>query len=120
MMTFKSRKYNRFESFKLISYICLDDNNKTINQGMGRTLNVSKGGILLETHLPIDTQYVISLAIGIDEELVDIKGKVVYCTEGKDEMFESGIEFLEFGETALQILNKYIILFNEQKNKKKI
>ncbi len=114
-MTFKDRKHNRFESFKLISYNCIDEANQTNSQGMGRTLNVSKGGILLETHMPIDTQYTISMAIGIGDELVDIQGKVIYCNKGKEEMFESGIEFMPLDGKAVDVLKKYIVAFNKQK-----
>ncbi len=112
-MTFKNRKYSRFESFKLISYNCLDKNDQVVTQGMGRTLNVSKGGILLETHTEIDKTLVISMSIGIDDELVDIKGKVAYCNSSKDNMFESGIEFMDIQEDATVILDKYIVEFNK-------
>ena len=116
-MTFKNRKHDRHESFKLISYDCLSKNDEIVTQGMGRTLNVSEGGILLETHVAIDTQYLISLAIGIADELVDIKGKVVYCNMGKDGMFESGIEFMQIEKKASRVLNKYIKAFYSEKNK---
>jgi hypothetical protein len=109
MKSFESRKYNRFEAFKLTSFNCLDENDEAIHHGMGRTLNVSKSGICLETHVPIDTRYKLSMAMGIDDNLVDINGRVVYCDTGKDKMYECGIEFMGIDEDTLQILNDHIV-----------
>jgi hypothetical protein len=44
---------------------------------MARTLNLSETGVKLETHEPIESRYVVFLAIGIGNEIFDIKGKVV-------------------------------------------
>jgi hypothetical protein len=44
MDTQEKRKHARFNSLNL-SYVCLDENNQVIKQGMGRTLNVSESGI---------------------------------------------------------------------------
>ncbi len=105
-MTFTNRKFNRVKSFKLTSYNSLNENNETIHQGMGRTLNVSKDGICLETHAPIDTRYKLAMTIGIDDELVDIDGKVVYCNKGNGEMYKSGIEIMEIDSNTLQVLEQ--------------
>ncbi|MFH2065278.1 MAG: PilZ domain-containing protein [Pseudomonadota bacterium] len=118
--TEQKRKYDRIGSLHLLNYVCLDENNEEVNQGMGRTLNVSQGGILLETHVPLDKKHVISLSIGLEEELVDIHGTVIYCREGKKGKTESGIEFQNIDETSLQVLNRYIKAFREmQKQEKK-
>ncbi len=81
---------------------------------MGRTLNISEGGILLETHIPIDSQNAVALAIGLEDELINIKGTVIFSTPGKDEKFEAGIEFLEMPDSTLDILKKFIKAFSEQ------
>ena len=43
-----NRKHPRFDSGNLLSYVCLDNQNKIVQQGMGKTIDVSEGGILLE------------------------------------------------------------------------
>ena len=81
--------------------------------GMGRTLNISKSGVLLETHTPpISVGSVVSLTIGFEEDVVDIKGRVVYTKESSNDMFESGIEFFDVDGHASAILEKYIEAFN--------
>ena len=55
MNTNEKRKHPRVNALNL-SYICLDEDQQVIKQGMGRTLNVSESGILLETHFPIEAR----------------------------------------------------------------
>ena len=110
------RQHPRIDSLNLISYVCIDETDTDVIQGMGRTLNVSEGGILLETHIQIDPKHTLSLTIGLEEDLVDIKGEVAHSKPGKDDNFETGIQFFEKDEEALRVLNKYIKAFKEQFN----
>ena len=68
MATQEKRKHARFSSLNL-SYVCLDENNQIIKQGMGRTLNVSESGILLETHFPIDKSHIVTLTWSISKDV---------------------------------------------------
>jgi c-di-GMP-binding flagellar brake protein YcgR len=111
----KQRKHERIDSLNLLNYIVLNKDGEITRQGMGRTLNVSQGGILLETHLSIPDDHLISLSIGLEDEMIDIKGKIVYSREGGNQKYESGIEFFEINENAMRVLNKYIAAFRELK-----
>ncbi len=108
------RHHPRIDSLNLIAYSCMDETDQVIAQGMGRTLNVSEGGILLETHIQFQKTHTVSLAIGLQDELIDILGKVVTSMPGKDDNFESGIKFLEIDDATLVILKKYIKAFKGQ------
>jgi len=111
-MTENKRRYERYDSLNLLSYVCLDEEGKEWMQGMGRTLNISEIGLQLETHEPIETRYVVLLSLGIEDDLVDIRGKVKYCNRGEDNKFEAGIEFLEVPPQAYNQLKQYINEFN--------
>ncbi|MCF8110545.1 MAG: PilZ domain-containing protein [Desulfobacteraceae bacterium] len=110
----EKRRQHRYESINLLSYICVDGEGKEWKQGMGRTLNINETGAKLESHEPIETLYVILLAIGMGDEVVDIKGSVVYCNRGGSGKFESGIEFCEMDENARAILREFIREYNRQ------
>ncbi len=114
MTAIDKRQHPRIDSLNLISYVCIDETDTGVVQGMGRTLNVSEGGILLETHIQMDSKHTLSLTIGLEEDLVDIKGEVVHSKPGKDDNFETGIHFFEIDEEALRVLKKYIKAFKEQ------
>ena len=115
MATKEKRKHPRISSLNL-SYVCLDENNEIIKQGMGRSLNVSESGILLETHFPIDDQLIVTLTLGLEEELVDIKGRPVHTRINDDGKYEVGIEFLKSDVKTHKALKKFIDAF-QKKNK---
>ena len=106
----EKRKHARIDSLNL-SYFCLDENNQIIKQGMGRTLNVSESGILLETHFPIDEKHTITLTLGLEEDLVEIAGRPVHSRTNADGKYEVGIEFLKTNAKALDVLKKFIQAF---------
>lgn len=112
-MGINKRKHERVDALNLLSYVTIDSDGKEWNQGMGRTLNISESGLQLETNEPIQTKYILLISIGIEDQLVDIKGKVVYTNRGDAGMFETGIEFIEVKPEAMTILKKYISEFNK-------
>jgi len=110
----EKRKHSRIDSLHLLNYIYTEAKDDGATQGMGRTLNISKAGVLLETHTPISVGVTISLTIGFEEEVVDIRGRVVYTKENAEDMYESGIEFHKMDSAAKTILQRYIDAFNPQ------
>ena len=110
-MTSHKRKHERVDSLNLLSYFCVDDMQDVVAQGMGRTLNVSEGGILLETHVQLESQYTVFLSIGFHDEVTDVRGKIVYSKQGDNERWCSGIEFVTPDDQAQRIIKKYIDAF---------
>lgn len=83
---------------------------------MGRTLNVSESGILLETYRQIDTKHVLLLDIGLADDLIDIKGKVIYSKSLEWSTFRYGIQFLDMDKNVLLTLKKFIKAFRKMKS----
>ena len=115
-MVTEKRKHQRISSLNLLSYVCLDEDGNHHEQGMGRTLDISQGGILMETHVRIESKYILLMAVGFEDELADIKSEVVYCREGAPGMFESGVRYLETGEKVNQIIEELVTVFNQGKS----
>ena len=110
----KRRRTERIESHNLLTYVCLDENNQELKQGMGRTLNVGEGGIRLETHDPLEPKEIVVLTIGLEEELMEMKGKINFSKKREDGNFESGIQFIETDDEKLRFLKQFIVLFKGQ------
>lgn len=110
----EKRKHSRIDSLHLLNYIYSEIKEDGSTQGMGRTLNISESGVLLETHTPISVGVNISLTIGFEEEMVDIKGRVVYTKENTEDMYESGIEFYTMDAASQDTLHRYIAAFNSK------
>ncbi len=109
------RKHRRVHSLNIISYECVDKDGDIVTRGIGKTLNISKGGILLETYVPLDTQYTLLLSIDTELELLmDIKAKTIFCRACDNGRFESGIEFQEPNDTTYEIVKKHIDSLNQQ------
>ena len=115
MTSENQRKHQRIPSLNL-SYACPDENNNIVKQGMGRTLNISESGILLETHFPIESEYLVILTIALENDLLEIKGKPIHDRLNETGKFEVGIEFLEPDHDSIRLLEKFISK-DESKNK---
>ena len=62
-MTSEKRKHMRINALNL-SHVAVDDREDAVKQAIGRTLNVSETGILLETHFPIESDQNVELTLG--------------------------------------------------------
>lgn len=113
----EKRKHERISSLNL-SYICLDEDDKIVKQGMGRTLNVSESGILLETNFPVDLNHKVLLTIGLEEEIIEIKGKPVHSKENSRGFHENGIEFQDSDPQVTKTIKKFVKAFNEKNREK--
>ena len=101
------RKHKRIESLNL-SYICLDEDENVVKQGMGRTLNMSESGMLSETHFPIEPKHTLQLTISLEEDLLDIKGKPIHIRSIEGGKYQIGIQFLDLGQKSTQMLKRFI------------
>lgn len=110
-MTSQKRRYDRIDSLRLLSYSCLDRDNNVVSQGMGRTLNVSEGGILLETHVPLEKDCTVLLAIGFEDDVTEVRGKIAYGKRAENGKEQTGVEFIDPDEQARRIIRKYVEAF---------
>ena len=107
-MTSKNkRKHERIHSLNL-SYLCLDEDNNIVKQGMGRSLNISESGMLLETHFAVDAKHQIQLTISLEEDLLDIKGVPVHVRSVEGGKYQIGIKFIDLDDNAAALLKKFI------------
>jgi hypothetical protein len=109
----EKRKHQRFSSLNL-SYICLDEDQKAVKQGMGRTLNLSESGILLETHFPIAEAHHVILSIGLGEDVVDLRGRPVHVHDTGQGTYEIGIEFVDPAEQALRAVRQFVQALSQE------
>ena len=107
MTSENKRKHERIHSLNL-SYICLDEDKKIVKQGMGRTLNISESGILLETHFPVEPEHTIQLTISLEENLLDINGKPVHVRSIDGGKYQIGIEFTDLDADSAIVLKQFI------------
>ena len=97
----EKRKHPRVDITNLVSYRCKDGSGIQIREGRGKSINISQGGILIETHDPFEWQDILLLSIDIEDEPVSIKGKVIYCNAANLGKYRTGIQFIEINEKII-------------------
>ena len=112
MGTDERRGKDRIDSLNLLE-VSVDENKNVVDQGMGRTLNVSESGILLETHFPIDLESAVTLTIAIENELIQLNGKVVHSRAGDTGTYETGVEFTGIDESTMPAIRKLVTAFQK-------
>lgn len=108
----EKRKHSRVDSIYLLNYVNLDENDDELMQGMGRTINVSESGIMLETHIPFKENDTVDVVVGLKDDMVTIRGKVIFTRSTDNGRFQSGIQFLSIDDPSLETLRRYIDAFN--------
>lgn len=83
---------------------------------MGRTLNVSEGGILMETHIPLPIGQQVMITLGLEDGLVDVMGRIVYATYNAGR-HQNGIEFFHVADNDKKTLDRYVEEFHIQYKK---
>lgn len=103
----EKRKSPRIGSVNL-SYICLDKQGKVLQQAMGRTLNISEGGFLIETHFPMKAEYTLLASIGLEDDTIDIKGKIIHCQSAGSGKYIAGVEITSIEESDKSLWENFI------------
>lgn len=113
----EKRKHPRTKTKNLVSYVGVDGHGNEKEQGMGKAIDISIGGILIETHFPVVSKDIMLTATGIKGELINVAGKVVLNRTEDSGMFRVGIQFLEDNETTRLFIMSLIKAFSKQKTK---
>ncbi len=110
------RESTRKDSLNFLDYVVLDQDGLVVDQGMGRTRNVSEKGLLLQTHVPLEDYHTVLITLGLEDEVVELKGTVVHEEFCPDEGICSGIEFTQINDSERAVLQKYLKAFKAVQN----
>ena len=110
------RKHPRIKTRNLISHLTFDENGKPISQGLSKAVDISKGGILLETPHPIESGLISLMAVGLDNKFIEIKGELVYSKKTASGMYHSGIKFIGPDDQVKKFVVGLIKEYNRRRN----
>ena len=85
------RKFPRINTNTFISFVKYNKNGQIENQKTGTAIDVSQGGILLETTEKIDTKSISIITTSSNNKLIEIKATVLYTRQVDSEKFQNGI-----------------------------
>jgi len=86
-----TKERRRFLRKEILSFVFYSSPEEPI-EGMGRTLNLSRGGALIELVKKLETSLALELDIAIEEVIYHVKGKVVW-TKNEGDKYLVGVAF---------------------------
>jgi hypothetical protein len=110
------RKHVRVETSNLISYESIDKDDEIVFNSMGRALNVSRSGIMLEIAHFIKAEYVSLTTVDLENNLIKVKGQLIYCRKTDSGLYQAGIRFTASEEEKAEFAVKLIRLYHFQKH----
>lgn len=108
------RKSTRVKTQNLISYFTYNDNGRLISHGLGIALDISKGGILIETPYSIEPGNLVLNATDRNKNSIEVKGKLIYSKATSIGTYLCGIEFSGIDERVRNFITKLIKEYHYQ------
>jgi hypothetical protein len=110
------RQHVRVKTNNLISHESIGKDGRVVSRSMGKALNVSRSGILLETSYRIVAEGISLMAVDLEENLIEMRGRPIYCRETYTGMYQTGISFIGTEEETAKFAVKLIKLFHHRKH----
>jgi len=107
---FERRRAERRYAMNFLDYEILSPEGEIIGRGLARTLNMSVSGLLLETGQFFEAGQFLRITLGLENELVQVTGRVAYSRPIDDSLCTTGVQFVEFAEAERRIFQHYFAL----------
>ena len=104
---FERRQTERRYALNFLDYEVLSDSGDVLGRGMARTLNVSETGLRLETSQFFEPGQRLRLTLSLDNDLVQVDGRVVNSQPENDDLCTSGFVFMEFEQADRHAYQKH-------------
>jgi len=104
---FERRQAERRYALNFLDYEVISDTDVVLGRGLARTLNVSESGLRLETSQFFEPGQKLRITLGLNNELIQVNGRVINSQPETDDLCSSGIMFLEFDEADRRTYQKH-------------
>lgn len=102
------RRHPRIPKLNLVQVARFDEEGNRSDLVVGRTLDLSTGGIRLDLDHDLPPKTVLSVTLALDDKLVEVSGSVVHAQGIEDERYAIGIEFIDLAGEARQLISGYV------------
>jgi hypothetical protein len=109
------RKFPRAKTRNFISFVTYDEDGQIESQKTGTAMDVSQGGILLETAEKIVTKSISLIATSINNMVIEIRAEVVYSRQASTGKFKNGISLRGKPDENVQFATSLIRAYNLRK-----
>lgn len=89
-----------------VYFICVSEDGRESAQDIGLAVDISAGGMKLETTTPINTMDVRIIASTSDNQPIEARGSVIYSIQIGEDRFQTGIFFSSGSKEAAQFVDQ--------------
>ncbi len=105
----KKPRHKRLETLNLVSLSHKDQDGHVDLEIVGRTLDLSEGGILLECSQAVPSENKeVEVILGIREHVIKVKGEIVHMRDLEDDNIGLGIAFRDLSADNARIINGFM------------
>ena len=107
----------RVETSNLISFLSVDADGRVLRQGMGKALDVSQNGLMLESAIPVESEFVSLMSTDPGNNLIEITAKVAYSRRSRTGNYLTGVQFTGDGDDNVRFAANLIKTFHYRRKK---
>ena len=100
----EKRASRRIRTLNLTSYTPKKGDKQDYIISIGRTLDVSEGGVKVETHRELEEGTELDLDIAIEDKIISARGVVLHTEELKNGLYGTGIRFTSIRDEDRKLL----------------
>lgn len=89
----EKRRHKRVQIHNLVSYVCFDEDDKPLIELMGVAIDISQGGVLLESIHQAEPGKTLLISTDDRNHIIEAKGKIVHCRRTSGGRFLIGVSF---------------------------
>jgi len=113
----ENRRHRRVETSNLISFLSIDADGRVLRQGMGKALDISRNGLMLESALPVESEFVSLMSTDPDNNLIEITARVAYSRRARTGIYLIGVQFTGEGDDNVRFAAGLIKTFHYRRKK---
>ena len=113
----EKRRHPRIGTLNKVGYALFDEKGTKVDQGKGKTVNLSQSGALLETPKVLEGAFIILMTIDLDRKYVKVKGRILYSRiEAPSSRYLTGIEFIGSKDEQHQAIITFVKTYSHRKH----
>jgi len=113
----EKRRHSRINTSNMVEYALFNEQRKKIDQGIGRTLNLSQSGALLETEKPLEGSFILLMTLDLEGKKMQVKGRVANTRKSnKPGYYLTGVEFIGSKEEQINAIVAFVKAYHWRKH----
>lgn len=92
-----------------VYFICVSEDGRQTAEDIGVAVDVSAGGMKLESTTPINTMEIRIIASAADNQQIEVRGGVIYSMQVGGDRYHTGIFFPSDSEEAARFVEQLML-----------